>query len=160
MRDVADLQAEDVLQPRRQREIEELVSLLQKFNPTKVAVEVEPSGDSKLQGDYQRYLSEGYLLKEMKPSRSDFASPKVWGIASSTRSIGSEIRRVKMRTRITRLSLAKITWRRRLKVLHVKPRQALSRYKRPKGRARFLIFFDTQMTRGRSKKITKIIITY
>jgi Family of unknown function (DUF5694) len=62
-RDVADMQAEDVLQPKRQREIEELVSLLKRFNPTKIAVEVEPAKNSKLQSDYQKYLSGDYQLK-------------------------------------------------------------------------------------------------
>src|SRR5574341_2463387 len=40
-RDVFNMQADDVLAPKRQQEIAELVAVLKKFNPTKVAVEHE-----------------------------------------------------------------------------------------------------------------------
>jgi hypothetical protein len=46
--------AGDMLTPKRQHEIAELVSLLKKYNPTKIAVEA-PFGDDKLQERYQQY---------------------------------------------------------------------------------------------------------
>jgi hypothetical protein len=75
-RDVADLQAEDVLQPKRQLEIEELVGLLKRFNPTKIAVEVEPVRGSKLQSDYQRYLSGNYQLQRDETEQVGFRLAK------------------------------------------------------------------------------------
>jgi len=55
-RDYVNLQVDDVLQPKRQREIAELVSRLAWFRPTKIAVEVPAEKDSSLNEDYTRYV--------------------------------------------------------------------------------------------------------
>src|SRR6266545_1871452 len=43
-RDVFNMKADDVLAPKRQREITELIEVLKKFQPTKVAIESDPYG--------------------------------------------------------------------------------------------------------------------
>lgn len=54
-RDMKNFQADNVLVPKRQREIEQLVSRLQTFRPTKIAVEVDPQDEAKLNEKYRRY---------------------------------------------------------------------------------------------------------
>ena len=53
--DIFNTQADDVLTPKRQAEIAELIAALKKFNPTKIAVEADVYGDriSKRYADYQ-----------------------------------------------------------------------------------------------------------
>lgn len=54
-RDIANTKVEDVLTPRRQREIEALVDRLAAFRPTHVAVEWETEGQAKLDKRYADY---------------------------------------------------------------------------------------------------------
>jgi len=52
-RDVYNVEADDVLAPKRQREIAELVAVLKRFQPTKIAVEASPRSDlAKRYADY------------------------------------------------------------------------------------------------------------
>ena len=53
-RDVVNMQADDVLAPKRQAEIAEVIAVLKKFHPTKIAVEAGFDDDaiSKRYGDY------------------------------------------------------------------------------------------------------------
>lgn len=60
-RDVMNVQSDDVLTEKRQKEIRQLVNLLKRFKPTKVAVEV-PFGSSKLNEQYSQYLRGDYQL--------------------------------------------------------------------------------------------------
>lgn len=53
--DFQNTEFDDMVAPRRQREIEECVSLLARFAPTKVALEVMSSRSGELQADYERY---------------------------------------------------------------------------------------------------------
>ena len=59
--DEVNLQADDVLAPKRQREIEDLVERLARFQPTKIAIEA-PYRDSYWPGLYQKYLAGQYVL--------------------------------------------------------------------------------------------------
>jgi hypothetical protein len=52
---------EDVTTPKRQKEIEEVVALLKKFQPTKIAVEA-PFDNVKINEDYSQYLAGHYPL--------------------------------------------------------------------------------------------------
>ena len=54
--DRAKSQVDDVLQPKRQKEIVELVRLLNSFKPTKIAVECSPKNEAKIETAYQKYL--------------------------------------------------------------------------------------------------------
>lgn len=60
-RDVMNVQWDDVLAEKRQKEIREFVELIKKFRPTKIAVEV-PFGSVKTDGEYSRYLRGEYQL--------------------------------------------------------------------------------------------------
>jgi len=60
-RDVMNIQWDDVLAEKRQKEIREFVELLKKFKPTKIAVEV-PFGSVKTDEEYRRYLRGEYEL--------------------------------------------------------------------------------------------------
>ncbi len=60
-RDVMNVQSDDVLTVKRQREIREFVNLLKRFKPTKIAVEM-PFGSVKLDEQYKRYLRGEYQL--------------------------------------------------------------------------------------------------
>ena len=54
--DIVNMQADDVLAPKRQSEIAQLMAVLRKFQPTKIAVERDPN-DSRLSKDYADYLT-------------------------------------------------------------------------------------------------------
>jgi hypothetical protein len=64
-RDIANTQADDVLAPKRQAEIAELIALLKKFQPTKIAVEADVNGDAIA----KRY--DEYLLGKQQLSRNE-----------------------------------------------------------------------------------------
>ena len=53
---------DDVLAPKRQREIQQLVKQLKAFNPTKIALEVDFSQDAEINAKYQDYLKGAYEL--------------------------------------------------------------------------------------------------
>ena len=44
---------DDVLAPKRQRELQQLVEQLARFRPTKIAIEVDTSLDAKINAQYQ-----------------------------------------------------------------------------------------------------------
>src|SRR5262249_23789764 len=54
--DIFNMRADDVLSPRRQAEIAELIGVLKRFNPTKIAVERD-AGDKRISSDYADYLA-------------------------------------------------------------------------------------------------------
>jgi hypothetical protein len=58
--DVFNMHADDVLAPKRQQEIAELAAVLEKFKPTKIAVEHD--SQRKLNERYTKYLAGEYLL--------------------------------------------------------------------------------------------------
>jgi hypothetical protein len=55
-RDVADLKADDVRSPQRQKELDELLSVLKRFQPTKIAVE-DDVDSPRLKARYEEYLA-------------------------------------------------------------------------------------------------------
>ena len=58
--DIFNMQADDVLAPKRQQEIAELAAVLEKFKPTKIAVEHD--SQEKLNARYAKYLAGTYAL--------------------------------------------------------------------------------------------------
>ena len=60
-RDMMNVQSDDVLTEKRQKEIREFVKLLKRFKPPKIAVEM-PFGSAKLDEQYNRYLRGEYQL--------------------------------------------------------------------------------------------------
>ena len=59
--DIHNLHADDVLAPKRQREIAELIAVLKQFRPTKIAIEADP-GSKKVAQQYADYLAGTYTL--------------------------------------------------------------------------------------------------
>lgn len=51
-RDVHNTRSDDVLAPKRQQEIAEIARLLERYRPTKVMVEIDPSSQAKLDADF------------------------------------------------------------------------------------------------------------
>jgi hypothetical protein len=60
-RDIHNMQADDVLSPKRQQEIAQLVEVLKKFHPTKIAIEAE-FGSRGVEREYSDYLAGKYTL--------------------------------------------------------------------------------------------------
>ncbi len=60
-RDMFNLQVDDVLAPKRQKELSELAATLKKFQPTKIALEASVGGE-KIRKDYDDYLAGKYAL--------------------------------------------------------------------------------------------------
>lgn len=76
--DAFNLEADDVLSPKRQKEIEEVVERLSAFNPTKIAVEA-PYGDSATIARYRQYLAGNYELRRSEEEQIGFRLAKMLG---------------------------------------------------------------------------------
>jgi hypothetical protein len=59
--DIHNMQADDVLSPKRQQEIAQLIEVLKRFHPTKIAIESDVSGQRAAQ-QYSDYLAGKYTL--------------------------------------------------------------------------------------------------
>ena len=64
--DSVNFEADDVLTAKRQRELQQLIEQLARFNPTKIAVEADTSLDAEVNAEYQDYLKGVY-----QPGRSE-----------------------------------------------------------------------------------------
>ena len=60
--DAKNLEADDVLLPKRQREISELIEKLARFNPTKIAVEAPYSDTAQWNNRYKKFLTGEHKL--------------------------------------------------------------------------------------------------
>ena len=84
--DVYNIKMDDVLAPKRQGEISELVRLLKAYQPTKITFEQDPSQDTELNANYQGYLEGTYELKRSEIDQIGFrlakqmGHPKVYGV--------------------------------------------------------------------------------
>ena len=78
-RDVVNMKVEDVLQPKRQKEMEELTDLLAKFKPTKIMLEDTPKYDSLSNALYQRYLKGTHKLKRSEHQQIGYRLAKKLG---------------------------------------------------------------------------------
>lgn len=74
--DGRNLDADDVLLPRRQREIVELIEKLARFNPTKIAVESPYSERVELNNRYGKFLAGEYKLKRNETEQIGFQLAK------------------------------------------------------------------------------------
>jgi hypothetical protein len=59
--DIHNMQADDVLSPVRQRELAQLIVVLKKFKPTKIAIEAD-AGSRRVAKEYPDYLAGKYTL--------------------------------------------------------------------------------------------------
>jgi hypothetical protein len=76
-RDIYNMQADDVLAPKRQQEIAQLIEVLKKFHPTKIAIEADPWGKRPQQ--YSDYLSGKYTLTANEIDQIGFRLAKELG---------------------------------------------------------------------------------
>lgn len=76
--DMFNLEADDVLSPKRQAEIEAVVQKLATFKPTRIAVEA-PFGDSATQARYRQYLTGQYELGRGEEEQIGFRLAKLLG---------------------------------------------------------------------------------
>ena len=70
---------DDVLAPERQREMEQLVTQLKAFNPTKISVYTDQSFDAELNANYQGYLEGTYELTRNYKEQIGFRLAKQMG---------------------------------------------------------------------------------
>lgn len=77
--DVFNMQADDVLSPHRQKEMEELVSLLLKYKPTKIVLEVSSSIDSLYNDKYRAYVNGSHKLTANEAQQLGFRLAKYSG---------------------------------------------------------------------------------
>jgi uncharacterized protein DUF5694 len=76
--DMYNLQADDVLSPKRQEEIEQLAAVLKKFHPTKIAIEAEIDSERVTQ-KYSDYLAGKYTLTRNETDQIGFRLAKESG---------------------------------------------------------------------------------
>lgn len=60
-RDIHNMKADDVLSPQRQQEIAQLIEVLKRFHPTKIAIEAD-IGSKRVEQEYSDYLAGKYTL--------------------------------------------------------------------------------------------------
>ncbi|MGE5277063.1 MAG: DUF5694 domain-containing protein [Acidobacteriota bacterium] len=77
-RDIFNMKADDVLAPRRQAEIGEVAAVLEKFRPTKVAVEAD-LGDDRVPKRYADYVAGKYALTRNEVEQIGFRVAKELG---------------------------------------------------------------------------------
>jgi hypothetical protein len=77
-RDIVNMQADDVLAPKRQAEIAQLIAVLKKYQPTKIAVERDP-GDSRISRDYPDYVAGKHELTRNEIEQIGFRLAKELG---------------------------------------------------------------------------------
>jgi uncharacterized protein DUF5694 len=78
-RDIFNLQVDDVLAPKRQKEIAETVAALKRFRPTKIAIEAD-LGSQKIAKNYQDYLDGKYELTRNERDQLAFRLAKELGL--------------------------------------------------------------------------------
>ena len=84
--DAFNFRMDDVLAPKRQREIEQLVAQLKSFRPTKIALEADERFDAEINTNYRGYLEGTYELKRGEGDQIGFrlakqmGHPKLYGV--------------------------------------------------------------------------------
>ncbi len=76
--DLFNTKADDVLAPKRQAEIAQVIEVLKRFNPTKIAVE-RNAGDRRLRTDYAAYLAGTHELTRNEIEQLGFRLAKELG---------------------------------------------------------------------------------
>ena len=70
---------DDVRDPKRQAELQQLVEQLIGFKPTKIAVEADARSDAKLQAEYNAYLKGDFQLEHHEIHQVGFRLAKQMG---------------------------------------------------------------------------------
>jgi len=77
-RDIHNMQADDVLSPKRQQEMTQLIEVLKKFRPTKVAIEAGV-GSERVAQEYSDYLAGKYTLTRNEDDQIGYRLAKELG---------------------------------------------------------------------------------
>lgn len=77
-RDVHNMAADDVLSPKRQQEIAQLLDVLKRFRPTRIAIEAG-AGSERIARDYNEYLAGRYTLTRNENDQVGFRLAKELG---------------------------------------------------------------------------------
>ena len=77
-RDVHNMAADDVLSPKRQQEIAQLIEVLKRFRPTRIAIEAS-AGSERIARDYNEYLAGRYTLTRNENDQVGFRLAKELG---------------------------------------------------------------------------------
>lgn len=77
-RDVINMQADDVLSPKRQQEIAQLVEVLKRFHPTKIAIEAD-IGSERVEQEYSDYVAGKYTLSRNETNQIGYRLAKELG---------------------------------------------------------------------------------
>lgn len=75
-RDVAKSKVIDVSTPERQKQIIQLVEKLKRYNPTKIAVEINSEKDAVTQENYRKYVNDDYQLSKNESEQIGFRLAK------------------------------------------------------------------------------------
>lgn len=76
--DIANMQADDVLSPRRQQDIAQLIEVLKKFHPTRIAIEAGV-GSKRVAQEYADYLAGKYVLSRNENDQIGYRLAKELG---------------------------------------------------------------------------------
>jgi len=76
--DIYNMQADDVLSPKRQQEIAQLIEVLKKFRPTKIAIEADV-GSKRVAQEYSDYLAGKYTLSRNETNQIGYRLAKELG---------------------------------------------------------------------------------
>jgi hypothetical protein len=76
--DIHNMQADDVLSPKRQEEIAQLMEVLKKFHPTKIAIEAD-IGSQRVEQEYSDYLAGKYTLSRNETNQIGYRLAKELG---------------------------------------------------------------------------------
>src|SRR5271169_4844659 len=76
--DIYNMKADDVLAPKRQTEIAQLIEVLKKFQPTKIAIEAEV-GSQKVEKEYSDYFAGKYTLTSNETNQIGYRLAKELG---------------------------------------------------------------------------------
>ena len=77
-RDIYNMKADDVLSPKRQQEIEQLIEVLKRFHPTKIAIEADV-GSQRVEQEYSDYLAGKYTLSRNETNQIGYRLAKELG---------------------------------------------------------------------------------
>jgi len=74
-RDVVNMQADDVLAPKRQQEIAQVIEVLKNFHPTKIAIEADV-GSQRVEQEYSDYVAGKYALSRNETNQIGYRLAK------------------------------------------------------------------------------------
>lgn len=78
-KDAFNIRMDDVLAPKRQAEIKQLVSQLKAFRPTKIGLQADERYDSEINENYHNYLEDSYQLKRWEHDQIGFRLARKMG---------------------------------------------------------------------------------